>query len=235
MLTPASVGSGIPFPIPTLLFPLNFMLLIYFVFMSSDNSHENEIGRYMKQTKDLNIEILTLRKLAMDNELGIKIIVANLPELEYPFAIIPEHIVPCGPMIGPAKPLLETDPNMCRWLDRGPTIYINLGTHNVTTEDAAVEMANALKRILDEARSWSGHALSELQVLWKLVPDVSDGDYEVRAPNSRIRNVLGRYIDLDLVRITRWVTAEPSVILEHQSVVLSVHHGGANSFLEAVR
>lgn len=221
-----------------LLFPINFLLLAYFVFMSRDNSHENEVSSYMKQSKDSEIQILTLRRLAMDNNLGIKILVANLPEIEYPFAVIPEHIVPCGPMIGPAKPLLETDPNLCRWLDRGPTIYINLGTHNVTTEDAAVEMAAALKGVLDEARSWSGHALSELQVLWKLVPDPSEpGDYDlgIRAPGSRIRDVLGRYIDMDLVRITRWVTAEPSTILEHESVVLSIHHGGANSFLEAVR
>lgn len=200
-----------------------------------NSAHENELRQYMKQVKGPEMSLLTLSKLIMMKTLGIKILVANLPELEYPFSVIPEYIIPCGPMIVPAKPLQDTDPSLSRWLERGPTIYVNLGTHRVATEDAAVEMAVAIKMALDEARSWSGHELSDLQVLWKLIPDTSNGEYEACTPKSRIHNVLGRYIDMDITRIVRWVEAEPSIILEHKNVVLSVHHGGANSFLETVR
>lgn len=203
--------------------------------MGTNSTHENELSRYLKQIKGPEMELLSLSKLATTKTSGIKILVANLPELEYPFSVIPEYIIPCGPMLNPAKPLQEADPSLFQWLERGPTVYINLGTHRVTSEDAAVEMAMAIKMAMDEVRSWSGHTLSDMQVLWKLVPDTSNGDYDARSPKSRIHNVLGRYIDMDITCIVQWVEAEPSVILEHKNVVLSVHHGGANSFLETVR
>ena len=181
--------------------------------------------------------LVTLNDLSLNPRLGIKILVANLPELEFPLKVIPKHIVPCGPLIRPAKPVAEVDPDLAQWLSQGPTIYINLGTHVLMNEDTAVEMATALRIVLDHARS-SAHKqakMERLQVIWKLLRNTNAGDFEVNTPKSRIHNILGRYIDTEVVRIVEWIEPEPTAVLENENVVCSMHHGGANSFLESAR
>ncbi|KAK3378916.1 glycosyltransferase family 1 protein [Lasiosphaeria ovina] len=132
--------------------------------------------------------------------------------VEFPLRVIPDHIIPCGPMIRPAKPVAKADPALATWLARGPTLYINLGTHMQFREEFATEMATAIRIIIDHARS----------VLWLLTP------------GSAVHKILGRDIEKDAVRIVDWIEAEPTAVLETGSVICAVHHGGANSFLETL-
>jgi hypothetical protein len=49
-----------------------------------------------------------------------------------------------------------------------------------------------------------------------------------------LKEVLGREMDEDRVRVVGWLEAEPAAVLTTGRVVCSVHHGGANSYYEAV-
>ena len=59
--------------------------------------------------------------------------------------------------------------------------------------------------------------------------------YEVASPGCKVYEILGEDMREDRVRIVEWFDAEPTAVLEAGTVVCAVHHGGANSFLEAVR
>lgn len=236
MLNTRSIGSGISFPVPWYLIPLNILLILITIYVGVHDARRKRIQRYVfEQTGGTHV--VTLNDLSLNPKLGIKILVANLPELEFPLKVIPRHIVPCGPLIRPAKPVAEVDPDLARWLARGPTIYINLGTHVLMNEDTAAEMATALRIVLDHARSsiQKRVKLEKLQVIWKLLRNTTAGDFDVHTPKSRIHNILGRYMDTEVVRIVEWIEPEPTAVLENENVVCSVHHGGANSFLESIR
>jgi hypothetical protein len=199
------------------------------------DSHRKEIQEYVAQEAD-GAQLTTLNDLSLDPAHlgGAKILVANRPDVEFPLKILPRHIISCGPMIRPAKPVIDVDPELAVWLRRGPTLYINLGTHAAFDETFAFEMATALRILLDHARSiqWRDKKLAGLQVLWKLR---RKGDYSVTETRSRVHHVLGREMDKGLVRIVEWIDAEPTAVLAEKSVICAVHHGGANSFLETVR
>jgi hydrogenase maturation factor len=49
-----------------------------------------------------------------------------------------------------------------------------------------------------------------------------------------VERVLGEEVKAGVVRVVDWLEAEPMAVLESGVVVCAVHHGGANSFLEAV-
>jgi UDP:flavonoid glycosyltransferase YjiC (YdhE family) len=50
-----------------------------------------------------------------------------------------------------------------------------------------------------------------------------------------VERVLGEEVRTGVVKVVEWIEAEPSAVLEAGSVACAVHHGGANSFLEAVQ
>ncbi|KAK0715076.1 glycosyltransferase family 1 protein [Lasiosphaeris hirsuta] len=140
--------------------------------------------------------------------------VANLPELEFPLSTIPANIIACGPMLRPATPIKEADAGLAAWLARGPTLYINLGTHMFFDERFAVEMATAIRLLLDH-----------------LMPK---GRYPVHQPGCAVHDILGKEMEKERVLIVEWIEAEPTAVLEAGTVVCTVHHGGSNSFLESV-
>ena len=47
--------------------------------------------------------------------------------------------------------------------------------------------------------------------------------------------MLAEVVDSERIKIVSWLEAEPGAILRHPSVICSVHHGGANSFLKPCR
>ncbi|KAK7926668.1 UDP-glucoronosyl and UDP-glucosyl transferase [Apiospora marii] len=67
---------------------------------------------------------------------------------------------------------------------------------------------------------------------WKLT---KRGQYGAAEKDSRIHSVLEEDLDNYRVRTVPWLHSEPSAILTEPSIICSVDHGGANSFLEAVR
>ncbi|KAI8714905.1 hypothetical protein NCS52_01211400 [Fusarium sp. LHS14.1] len=158
------------------------------------------------------------------------------PEIDFPFLDLVgppkaymDKTFGCGPIL---RPLENIDSDLATWLSRGPVVYINLGTHCLTSESEAVEMARSLKNLLDTASS--KQKFPGLQVLWKLKKDLErSGDFDI-GPGSAVHTVLSDEIDKDRVRIVNWVASEPSSILETGNVVCAVSHGGANSYNEAV-
>ncbi|KAM0326253.1 hypothetical protein ACHAQA_006850 [Verticillium albo-atrum] len=158
---------------------------------------------------------------------GLKVILPSRPDIDFPFSLIPDHIKSCGPIVLPAPPVQEADPALADWLARCPTVYVNLGTHASYDANEAAQLASALKLVLEEAEKRG----EKLQVLWKLKKKVAiEGKPE--AGYEGIEEVLGGLAER--VRVVDWLDAEPISILESGKVVCSVHHGGANSYFEAV-
>ena len=80
-----------------------------------------------------------------------------------------------------------------------------------------------------------GGVRGKVQVLWKLKRTVLGGaaPYET-GPGTKVYEALKNEIEADRVRIVDWVKPQPSAILQVKSVVLSINHGGANSFHDAL-
>ena len=158
-------------------------------------------------------------------------------DLDYPFSVLPDHVLPCGPIVRPSRRLAEVDRELEKWLSQGPTVYVNLGTQFAVKPCEALEFALALRDLLDAAEEGEGkHAAGQgrLQVLWKLKrkdagdQDSWEGEWKV------VHDTLGQEISAGRVRVTPWVEADPCAILQSGHVACSVHHGGANSHHEAI-
>lgn len=182
-----------------------------------------EITAHLKNNLGINL------KTAIDLQRGrpndLKIAVGFLPELDFE-GILPHNILPCGPILRSALPIEQSDPELGNWLSRGPTVYINLGSMCQIDEQQMVEMACVIKAVIDKFQTSSQRPL---QVLWKLKTHKG-----VNTQNAKIVDILGQDIVADRVRIVDWVVSEPISILRTGNVICSVHHGGANSFNEAV-
>lgn len=140
-----------------------------------------------------------------------------IPELDYPLEGIPENFISCGPLVFPPESLEKVDANLANWLQKGPTVMINLGTHFSSEEKPAVELSKALK-ILFTARP-------DVQVLWKL-------KFSWRE-SAEVSAIVTEYVDSGRLRIESWLDAEPATILSTGKIICSVNHGGANSYYEA--
>lgn len=151
---------------------------------------------------------------------NLRILVSTWPEVDFPL-LKQDHVIPCGPIVRKARPL---GPELTDWLERGPTLYINLGSLCALDEGRALELARCIKVVLD--RNWGRD--QKLQVLWKLKK--TDHYKET----SEIDDLLVKYLKLDKVRIVSWIDADPAALLSSGNVVCAVHHGGANSYNEAV-
>lgn len=150
-----------------------------------------------------------------------------LKELDWPFQVVPDNVVATGPILLPCASVKTQDPEMDLWLHKAPTILVNLGTLYAPDPAVALHLALGLRMFLDE---WSEKTV---QVLWKLPrhPHDDDGD-DVYA--SAIRS-LEAETQAGRVRILPWLDVEPLAILETGQIACSVHHGGANSWYEAIQ
>jgi hypothetical protein len=111
----------------------------------------------------------------------------------------------------------EQDSELAAWLKNAPTVLINLGSHMSYTEESAKAIIHSLKEVVFP---------KSVQVLWKFK---NQGDY-----SDGFLSVVSEELASDRLRLTKWITAEPTALLETGDIVLCVHHGGANSFHEAV-
>ena len=164
-----------------------------------------------------------------------RVMLSSSPELDFPEldtacgpAEYRSKIVPCGPILRSAVPLAESDPELAEWSRKGPVVYINLGTLCRVEEHEMLEMARALRIMLDKA------ANKDLRVLWKVAKEIKRGKEYDTGPGSAVHGILGREMDRDTVRIVEWVKGEPAALLDSGAVVCSITHGGASSFYEAV-
>ncbi|KAF8126147.1 hypothetical protein EV363DRAFT_1174673 [Boletus edulis] len=212
-----AVLSGFPFPLKWWQIPLNIYLHIRCIIhlMSSAN---------MKQTYALRVSLGLKDLYGIRPSPGMTYICPALAETDFPFTIIPKDILTCGPILIPFDPLEESDPELMKWLDNGPTVLINLGSHVVSDEKLTREMVTAFRILLDHHDKKGG--TSRIQVLWKVK---ADGDIQ-----HVIDEILGKEIREKRVKVVAWLDVEPISILQHANVVCIVHHGGANSFYEGV-
>jgi UDP:flavonoid glycosyltransferase YjiC (YdhE family) len=109
-------------------------------------------------------------------------------------------------------PLVKTHPELATWLNTGPTIVINMGSHVTHATQQTAEIMAAVIACMQKNE--------KLQVLWKLQSD----------------NVPNLPADLhSRLRIMSWLPSTPAAILTAStSICAYVYHGGSNSFHEAV-
>ncbi|KAJ0115235.1 Uncharacterized protein J7T55_001645 [Diaporthe amygdali] len=223
-----AMGSGLSYPLAWYQVPINVCLVLLMLYhMIRGEAETNDVANYFEKHTDG----ATIRLDRAPNPF-VRALVGIIPELDYPLKVIPENILPCGPIVRPSAPIAQSDPDLARWLSRGPTIYANLGSHCPMNEKQAYDFAMAIRLLLDKAQTSGQDApMQKLQVLWKLK---KEGSFATSAPGCAIHAILGDEVRDDLIRIVEWVEAEPMSILESGHVVLSIHHGGANSFAEAI-
>jgi hypothetical protein len=222
-----SGGSGLGYPVPWHLIPMNIMYYIWLIIAVIFDGHTRSVKSYVRATLD--VETYTLMDIFRPRSKGMRMLVNSRPETDLPMDASPHlhlhQLTFCGPIIMDGPSVQKDDPELDMWLSRGPTVLICLGTHFQFTEDLAFEMATALRMILD--------AGNEYQVLWKL--KVPKGDKAFRVDDgSKLYSVLGTEISQDRVRILEWLSASPQSVLKTGHVICSVHHGGASSYNEAV-
>ncbi|KLU82314.1 hypothetical protein MAPG_01387 [Magnaporthiopsis poae ATCC 64411] len=87
-------------------------------------------------------------------------------------------------------------------------------------------MASALAVVLDKGPPGT-------QVIWKFRKlQLPEG--QAQYADDVFQAPLRRFIDQDRVRLPSWLTVDPTALLESGHVAVSVHHGGANVFNEAI-
>lgn len=202
------------------------MPLVYYMVRKMYLNHADPfmLGHAKKMKEAIDTDYADWAYISIIPPEGLKVLLASRPEIDFPFDILPEHMVPCGPIVRPSVPVNEADAELADWLAKRSTVLVNLGTHATYDEQHASAMADALDYLLQSAKK-SG---KPLQVLWKLNKRGSSDLYE------NITNALITKWS-DGVRIVSWLAVEPSSILKSGHVVCSVNHGGANSFFEGIR
>ncbi|KAI9374039.1 hypothetical protein BJX61DRAFT_532705 [Aspergillus egyptiacus] len=144
-------------------------------------------------------------------------------EIDFPSSSL-ENITLCGPILRPCAPIAEQCPELAKWLAQRPTVLVNLGSNVSFSETQARKFAQGLHMLFQ--------AVPNIQVLWKLKPNRTDkmGDWIAEAlPGIISETQNGR------LRIESWLPVDPFCVLQSGHVVCMVHHGGANSYNEAVR
>ncbi|KAM3497758.1 hypothetical protein MY10362_008904 [Beauveria mimosiformis] len=218
--------SGYPFPLPWHLVPANVFLSLYAIYATLQDPDSRKVTKYFEDITG--VQLRTCLDLFHKLPNTLEILLASHPELDFPFYTVPPHLLACGPIVQFGTPVSEAAPELTSWLAKGPTVYINLGSHYKFSEAAAVETAIAIKAAFDalETQTTDKH-----QVLWKLR---KLGEYETMEVGSEIYKILGQEITSDRIRITSWIDVNPMSLLNSGHICCAVHHGGANSFNEAV-
>jgi hypothetical protein len=131
--------------------------------------------------------------------------------------VVPQNVITCGPIFLSTAPAAEQDPELAQWLELAPTVLINLGSAMDYDEAGTREMLGAIKIMLSQ---------TSVQVLWKFNKRNEFSDH-VFAP-------LAEEIASRRLRLEKWIEIDPAAMLETGNIVVSVHHGGANCYWEAV-
>lgn len=207
-------ASGFPYPVPAYLLPINVFLTILNVIL---------VGFLTKPIQDLvkernrrgitgHLSTLWFAEFRRD----IIYLVASTRESDFPIHV-PPNVMGCGPIL-PRHNIDDIHPELRAWLAAKPTIIVNMGSH--ITQRVPKESDELLKALYETLRRHP-----DKQVLWK------------RPFTKEQRHDQGQEIPECLrarLRILPWLPVPPIAFLSSPSVVASVHHGGSNSFHEAV-
>jgi hypothetical protein len=203
--------TGFPFPLPKKLVPTNIWLTI-------------RLAYNLIVSPVLSAKRAFLAERGIQDPIELSFVIKDTPvlagtmkEANIPMDVYPSYVTFCGPIALDTAPAEEQAPELVSWLKQAPTLLINLGTLFAYSEQRARTMADALSSLLSD---------TEYQILWKFkkVGDYSDDVFSGIQEN----------IDTERVRMRTWLEADPVSLLQTGHIVLSVHHGGANSYHEAV-
>lgn len=186
------------------------------------DQYRKDTQRYLLEQHG--IKLRTPIDLLIHRPAGLKILVSTLPETDFPL-VVPPHVIPCGPIVVRSSTVASQDPELETWLHKSPTIYVNLGSIYRWDQNDALEFAKALRLVLLETPK------QEFQVLWKIT---TFGDYNPFNSGSTVYQTLSEFIKEDRVRLVEWIKPDPISLLMTGQVACFVHHGGANSYNEAI-
>ncbi|TVY67503.1 Glycosyltransferase sdnJ, partial [Lachnellula suecica] len=230
-----ALSSGFPYPVPWMLIPANIYLRLRMVWILITSPAIKALMAWRKARSLPSLPPIFNIWQPQDHFL-----VPSTPETDFPCYIEP-NVTGCGPILLPVPSVSEIDPALQAWLMRGPTVLINLGSHIRMDGPIAREFAAALKTLLD--------ARPDIQVLWKLktsgglslrdgsnpVPkSKSDSGFKGTGLEEGSLDAISNEVEAGRVKILEWLSVDPLAVLQSGDVVCSVHHGGSNSFHEAL-
>ena len=212
-------GTSFPFPVPWCNIPQNICLQVGLAYVYMTSTQRKKVLRWRKEAgikgpfpweDEWKIDRLTLTP--------------SLPDLDWPLEV-PDDVIGCGPILLPTDERALAESDIYQWMQRGPTVLINLGSLYIINAAGAENIALAIDAFLNTA------SIKNVQVLWKL------GSY--RSHDEQIlstgHEILGELISECRVKVVRWLDVDPAALLSTGHIACSVHHGGANSWFEALR
>lgn len=155
--------------------------------------------------------------------LSVPMIIPSRPDTDFP-CHIPAHITCCGPILRPSGDIEEQEPELAIWLAQRPTVLVNLGSLVVWDAQRTKQVAEGI-RVLLERRGG-------IQILWKLQTVSPLG--ETGSGIDDALQCLRGHVDVGQVKILAWLP-DPICILRTGNILCMVHHGGSNSFHEAIQ
>lgn len=207
-----SLASGYPYPVPWNLVPSNIWLQIRMIVGLLTNPRIVAMQKYLKGR-------------GVKNPIqpgfgvpGVPAIIATFPEANLPLEVVPDTTRFCGPVVADAATVEEQDPELASWLKQGPTMMVNLGSLVQYSQERDSIMVEAIRIVLVSAEN--------SQVLWKFRKAEKYGD-EVFDP-------VREYISNGRLRVETWLNVDPISLLQTGDIAVSVHHGGAGCFHEAI-
>ncbi|PVH87699.1 glycosyltransferase family 1 protein [Cadophora sp. DSE1049] len=225
-----TIASGFRYPVPWHLIPANVYLKVALLWILVTSPKVRALIQYRKSNKLPSLPPV-FNIWREDNHY----LLPSVPETDYPCRI-PSNVTPCGPILLPVTPVSHQDPELLTWLQRGPTMLINLGSHVRMDDTMAREFSSGLKILLDKKPN--------VQVLWKLKTSgglaVSSkatsggGGFSGTGLNKESLSAISAEISNGRIRIVEWLSVDPLAILQTGLIACSVHHGGSNSFHEAL-
>lgn len=219
VLTGDRLCSGYPYPLPWSLVLPNAILALRLLSSVKSSPQLKQVERARKRhgikhaIPDMFIN--------PDDRKVLTVLLPGHAECEFP-CFLPGKFTLCGPILRPYAPICDEHPDLAHWLAQRPTVLVSLGSLVMFTPAMERQFARGLKMLLETR--------PDMQVLWKLPraePQSTSQEGTLECLSTEISE--GR------VRTMPWLPVEPICILQSGRVECIVHHGGANTFHEAIK
>ncbi|KAH7131082.1 hypothetical protein EDB81DRAFT_130413 [Dactylonectria macrodidyma] len=207
-----AVGSGFAFPVPLRNIPENIYLNMRFIYS-------------ILRMPGLDAKKAALRENGLLDPINfykmyrqdVPWITMTTEDATVPVDYVPPNVTCAGPMVLTAAPAVEQDPDMVEWLKKSPTVLINLGSSVSWTQTKAAIMVQAVAAVMEK---------TDVQILWKFA---KYGEY-----SDDVLSPVKSYLESGRLRMEKWLTIDPTSLLETGYFVASIHHGGSNCYHEAI-
>jgi hypothetical protein len=146
-------------------------------------------------------------------------ITQTTPAATIPVDVVPQNVTCAGPMVRSAAPAEEQDPELVDWIKQKPTVLINLGSAFIYSRTYTKQMVEAIGLILESN--------ADVQILWKyrLAPTVVGFDWQALVQPLEATQ---------RVRVKKWLSVDPSALMETGYIVAHVTHGGSGGYHESI-